>query len=241
MSLTLYRGAWPQNVSKLAKYAVRLVGRGWQVTVQHEVEDGVRFLAVHGGGGDVAAKVNRVKQAAGEGAGGAFYVNEYRHIVVPVKHRTAGVVYYAAGRLEDDFVFEFEGQSLTTKPVDPSGRPLAQGDRWVGPRPGVPYVLAAGSKDIYHERPALTADDPPSVREGTTQKFKLSKAIGANAGLGLALMPIAQVRGHLGGRFYVNEHRAIFAPVDAGDGNGLDYIYCGQLDLNVWFPEPPLP
>lgn len=24
----------------------------------------------------------------------------------------------------------------------------------------------------------------------------------------------------------------------AGDGNGLDYVYCGQIDRSAWFPEP---
>ena len=32
----------------------------------------------------------------------------------------------------------------------------------------------------------------------------------------------------------------MFTPVTADDGNGLDYIYCGQIDRNVWFPEPPV-
>jgi hypothetical protein len=50
--------------------------------------------------------------------------------------------------------------------------------------------------------------------------------------------PVASVRGHQGGRFYVNEHGAMFTPVDAGDGNGIDYIYCGQIDSSAWFPEP---
>jgi hypothetical protein len=36
----------------------------------------------------------------------------------------------------------------------------------------------------------------------------------------------------------VNEHGAIFTPVSAGDGNGLDYVYCGQIDRTAWFPEP---
>ena len=30
----------------------------------------------------------------------------------------------------------------------------------------------------------------------------------------------------------------MFSPVSAGDGNGIDYIYCGQIDKTAWFPEP---
>jgi hypothetical protein len=32
----------------------------------------------------------------------------------------------------------------------------------------------------------------------------------------------------------------MFTPVGEGDGNGLDYVYCGQIDGRVWFPEPTL-
>lgn len=240
MSMELYRGAWPQNVSKLAKYSVHRLDREWRVTVQVELDEGLRYLAVHGGGEEVASLVNRVKQHAGADLGGAFYVNEYRHIVVPVKDKSHGVVYYAAGRLDEDFEFDFEEQPLSTAAVDPEGNPLSPGDRWIGPRPGIPYVLASGAKDVYHVRPALTEDDPPRVRERTSQKFLLSKSPAGIAGLQAVLAPLLKVRGYEGGRFYVNEHRALFSPVDAGDGNGIDYIYCGQLDLASWFPEPPL-
>jgi hypothetical protein len=27
-------------------------------------------------------------------------------------------------------------------------------------------------------------------------------------------------------------------PVREGDGNGLDDVYCGQIDTRVWVPEP---
>jgi hypothetical protein len=56
-----------------------------------------------------------------------------------------------------------------------------------------------------------------------------------------AVRPIATVRGYQGGRFYVDEQRAIFTPVEGADGNGLEYIYCGQIDRAAWFPEPLLP
>jgi hypothetical protein len=38
----------------------------------------------------------------------------------------------------------------------------------------------------------------------------------------------------------VNEHGAKFAPVSAGDGNGLDCLSCGQIDRTAWFPEPTI-
>jgi len=41
-------------------------------------------------------------------------------------------------------------------------------------------------------------------------------------------------------RIHVNEHGAKFAPVSAGDGNGLDCLSCGQIDRTAWFPEPTI-
>lgn len=241
-TLTLYRGVWPQNVSRLAKYTVRFIEREWKVTVLYDAGDGLRYLAVEGGAPDIASRVNAVKTTLRDQPGGAFYVNEYRHILVPVTapEPSAGSRYYMAGRLDTDFRFEFEGQPLTAKPLRPDGTSLQIKDRWVGPRPGIPYVLAAGGGDIYYETPALTDDDPPTVRPSMTRKVQLSKVIGDKSLLRSALGPISAVRGHQGGRFYVNEHGAMFTPVDAGDGNGIDYVYCGQVNPSAWFPEPRL-
>jgi len=238
---TLYRGVWPQNVSKLAKYSVRFIDGDWKITVLYEAGEGLRYLAVEGGGADLTSRINAVKMALQDQPGGAFYVNEYRHVLVPVKGDAssgAGSHYYYAGRLAGDFRFEFEGKPLTTKPVHPNGKPLKHGERWIGPRPGIPYVLAAGGGDIYYETPALTETDPPAIRPSMTRQVRLSRVLGDKALVARAVQPIADLRGYQGGRFYVNEHGAIFTPVDAGDGNGLDYLYCGKIDPSAWFPEP---
>jgi hypothetical protein len=177
----------------------------------------------------------------GASEGGVFYVNEYRHVLVPVTGDAGSGVgshYYYAGKSNEDFRFEFEGTTLTTRPVDRSGASLNPGDKWVGPRPGIPYVLAAGGGDIYYETPALTDDAPARVRPNVTRKVQLSKVLSDKVALASAVRPIGAVRGHTGGRFYVNEHGAMFSPIDAGDGNGLNYLYCGQIDRNAWFPEP---
>jgi hypothetical protein len=241
--LTLYRGVWPQNVSKLAKYAVRSIEGEWKVTVLYEAGEGLRYLAVEGGATDIARRVNAVKTMLRDQPGGAFYVNEYRHVIVPVAVEASsggGSHYYIAGRLDADFRFEFEGQPLTTKPVHPDGTSMSRKDPWIGPRPGIPYVLAAGGGDIYYETPALTDDEPPKIRPSMIQKVQLSKVMADKSQLEGATWPISSVRGHKGGRFYVNEHGAIFTPVGVGDGNGIDYVYCGQINRSAWFPEPHL-
>lgn len=60
-TFALYRGVWPQNVSKLAKYGVRYIDREWKVTVWYDVGSGLRYLAVEGGGADLVSRINGVK------------------------------------------------------------------------------------------------------------------------------------------------------------------------------------
>jgi hypothetical protein len=237
-----YRGVWPQNVSRLAKYAVRFVDGDWKVTVSFETEEGPRYLAVQGASADLADRVNAIKTAVHSQLDGAFYVNEYRHILVPVIDSglsgTASL-FYCAGRLEDDLLFEFDGKLLTGRPERPDGTPLNNGEHWVGPRPGIPYVLSPGGADIYYETPVLTDDHPPTVRPSVTRRVLLSKVL-QNKCMASEPAKVRYVLGHQGGRFYVNEYAAMFTPVGEGDGSGLDYVYCGQIDKRVWFPEPTL-
>lgn len=243
-SPSLYRGVWPQNVSKLAKYAVRFLDNTWKITVLYEAGEGLRYLAVEGASDDLANRINAVKTALRNQPGGAFYLNEYRHIIVPVSGGAgpgASSHYYYAGRLDTELQFDFEGKPLSTKPVRSDGKPLNPKDQWVGPRPGIPYVLAAGGQDIYYESAALTEDDPPQVRPNMTRKVMLSKVLRDSDRVKAAVRPIHEVRGHQGGRFYVNEHGAMFTPVSAGDGNGLDFVFCGMIDRTAWFPEPRVP
>ncbi len=239
--MELYQGVWPQIVSRLAKYAVRFLDGAWKITVLYDAGEGLRYLAVDGAETDLVNKINEVKTALRDQPGGAFYINEYRHVLVPVTDTTGngpGSHYYYACRLNHDLSFDFEGRALTTLPVGGDGTPLNPGASWVGPRPGIPYVLAAGGGDIYYESPALTETAPVTVRPGVTRKVQLSKILGSRAAVARVTQPVGAIRGHQGGRFYVNEHGAIFTPVDSGDGNGLDYIYCGDIDRSAWFPEP---
>jgi hypothetical protein len=235
----LYRGLWPQNVSKMSKYTVKFDDGKWKVMVRHDIGEGLVFLAVEGSNTDIPDCVNNLKRQLTGQEGGAFYVNEFHHLIIPVS-RNGSSQYYCGGKVDPNFVFEFEGQKLTSKPVNQDGSNLTPGDIWVGPRPGIPYVLAASGNDIYFETPAVTSSTPPELREGVTKKVKLSKVLNDGSLVAQATKPIATVRGQQGGRFYVNEHQSIFTPVDRKDGNGLEYIYCGQIDFTAWFPEPPL-
>ena len=237
----LYTGSWPKNVSKLAKYSVRLHEDEWKVTVFCDVGEGMRFLAVQYGGSNIPKLVNSVKLGLGQSEGGTFYINEYCHLVVPIKVDNTSYYYFAGKIPEPDFQFKFEGEELTSYPKYPDGRPLSIGDEWVGPRPGIPYVVAAGGADIYYRRPAISPTDPSKIRERVELKVKLSKVCEDKVAMKSNLNKVTEFKGSSGGRFYINEHHAIFAPVSNGDGDGINYIYCGQLNMSGWFPEPIQP
>lgn len=232
----LYRGRWPKNVSKTAKYSVKGTSGSDRVTIEYDLGSGLRtVLAAAERAADIVKMVSSVKLAitSPKSDRGTFYINEYHHLVVPDNRGHC----YFGGEVDDvEFFFEFEGRELTTKPVNEHGEPLSLGDQWVGPRPGISYVLEAGGSDIYYETPALTDSDPPQVRESVTRKCRLSKALANRRAVDETSDLVLAHRGREGGRFYVNEHRAIFTPVSGEDG--LNYIYCGQLDLTKWFPEP---
>jgi hypothetical protein len=126
--------------------------------------------------------------------------DEYKQVIVPIAVSDA---YFLAGRYDQPLRFEFEGKILSGEPVDLEGNPLSSGDKWTGPHPGIPYVLAAGGDDIRY-----TIQPRPNVEKDV----KLSKAIGPDAARAVAAR-ICSVKGFAGGRFYVNEFRTIFAPV----------------------------
>jgi hypothetical protein len=99
----------------------------------------------------------------------------------------------------------------------------------MGPHPGIPYLLAAAGDDIRY-----TIQPRPNVEKD----LKLSKAIGLHAAQTVAVK-IRSVKGYAGGRFYVNEFRTVFAPIQ--EGREWRYVYVGQFDLATWFPEPHAP
>ena len=242
MSTTqLYPGPWPQNVNKAAKYAVRHVDGAMRVVVLYETGEGEQYVAIEEERPDLVEIVNAVKVAQSQQPGGPFYVNEYRHVIVPVAHREADGTqahYWYAGRLDGDLRFRFHDASLTTDAVAPNGEPLSPGDLWLGPRPGIPYVLAAGGQDIYWKSPSLTDEHPPQVKPHTTRKVKLSRILRDSAAVRRACEPVARIRGHAGGRFYVNERGVMFTPLE--EDGVLEYTYCGRIDRDAWFPEPKM-
>ena len=236
--INLYQGMWPRNTSKTAKYSVRQIDGEWKVTVLYDLGAGMRYLAVENADTSIPDRVNFIKNKLGQKDGGVFYINEYQHLIVPIKQMDTSY-YYFGGILSDiDFEFEFEGDTLTSRPVDSNGNQLKIGQDWIGPRPGIPYVLNADTSDIYYKRPAVSIEKPIEVINGVTQKVLLSKVSTDENAMEENLKNIRNRKGIKGGRFYVNEHLAIFAPKIHDTEDGLNYIYCGQIDMKGWFPEP---
>jgi len=219
-NLVPFKGNCPRNVAKDAKYAVRLDHGRYVVGLVYRAPENERWYPVASDHEELTEMVNAVKTAATGSLGGAFYINEFNQVIVP----TAGdeAQYYVAGEYTRPLMFQFEGHILSGKP--PEG--LLPGDEWTGVHPGIPYVLAAGGKDIYYET---------QPRPRVVKRVQLSEVRSPNDAQRLAKW-ITQVKGGAGGRFYVNEFRAVFAPLGT---TNLRYVYVGLLnDPDAWFPKP---
>jgi hypothetical protein len=220
----VFQGNCPRNVARDAKYTVRTWQNGNPVVVLvYRSQDNERFYMTNEEHPELIDKVNKVKLFLGLPPNGLFYINEYKQVLVPCAD---GANYYLAGTYEKPLRFEFEGKIFSGEPVDSGGQPLRPGDKWIGPHPGIPYILSAGGKDIYYTF---------QPRQNVEKDMSLSDAIGKEAAWSVA-QRIAAVKGLQGGRFYVNEFCSIFTPIQ--EGFDTNYYYIGQLDLSKWFPAP---
>jgi hypothetical protein len=218
----IFEGNAPKNVSKDAKYSIHNVKGEFVVVLLYEADNDERWHMSTDRHERLVAMVNAVKIAANGRPGGPFYINEFAQVIVPDANGT----YYLAGEYEDPIRFEFEGRVIGGDGCDFNGRPLNPGEDWVGPHPGIPYILEPGGDDIrYTTWP----------RENVERKVRLSKQRGAVAAKAMADR-IQGVKGWEGGRFYVNEWREIFAPLNSDDG--VIYRYIGHLELeDPWFDK----
>lgn len=222
-----FKGNCPRNVSRDAKYTVRSAKNGPVVALTYRTTDDERWYATTEEHPELVRMVNQVKLSLGLQPNGSFYINEYKQVIVPAVGTDA---YHFAGDYGNPLRFKFLDEEsgvetiLSGEPVDLKGNPLAPGDTWVGPHPGIPYVLSAGGNDIK-----FTIQPRPNVEKD----IKLSKVIGPEETRAVASMMLA-LRGFSGGRFYVNEFCAVFTPLQ--EGYNWRYVYAGQIDLNRWFP-----
>jgi hypothetical protein len=224
----LYRGCWPRNVNRDAKYSVLARSGGSTIKLVYRESDEEEWLLTTGDHTRLAEMVNTLKLDLTGSIGGAFYINEYRHVIVPVGATTtpAGYAtqYYYAGIYKGLLEFNYRGGTVSASP--PAS--LRPGDEWLGPHVGIPYILEAGGKDIRFEVPDPT--DPELLR-----RVRLSRYAGAGYAALLAGR-LAEAKGSGGGRVYINEAGSFFAPIQRA--TSWTYIYLGNLGGDAWFPEP---
>ncbi|HUT59582.1 MAG TPA: hypothetical protein VNA25_17165 [Phycisphaerae bacterium] len=221
MAIVPYTWNLPKNVCRDAKYSIR----GKKVGLLYRTDYGEEWSLSTDDHPELLAMVNRVKVEANGAPGGAFYINEYRQVIVPATDGNTDAYFYA-GEYHKDLEFLFEGKVVSGRAVALDGLVLQPGDTWEGVHPGIPYVLKAGGKDISFKHP---------IRPNVTREEKLSRYAGAGPALNLAHR-IRMVKGFEGGRFYVNERREVFAPTN--EQTGLSYVYIGRLAASdPWFPK----
>ncbi len=189
----------------------------------YESEDGERWHAATDNHPDLVNMVNEVKTSVGNPPNGAFYINEYKQVIVPVVRSSD---YFLAGTYELPLRFKFEGKVISGEAVDLEGKAISPGDTWMGPHVGIRYKLCAGGGDIEYSM---------FPRPNVEKRVKLSQAIGSERAQKVASRVMA-VKGFVGGRFYVNEYLNVFAPLQ--DKLDTRYVYCGRIDLDEWFPKP---
>lgn len=213
-----YGGNAPSNVSKDAKYSVVSGSDAWEVRLIYRLSSAERALVTTSAHPELVDMVNEIKEEVNAGPGGAFYINEYRHVLVPTDD---GCLF--AGRYLPLLHFKFEGREIS--PEAPEH--LSPGDPWRGPRVGTAYVLTADGTDVRYRvetRPNVLADRKLSSEIGRGQAAKTAR-------------PIARHKPG-GGRIYVNEAYECFGPAPGSEDS--THIYLGRIDESLWFAEPRL-
>ncbi len=210
-----YNGNTAKGIGKDARYTVKLNNT---IQLMYSVNSAERALLTTDGHTELLSLVNAAKQQGGASQfGGAFFINEYRHVLVPIQ---SGSVLFA-GIYTRDLEFVFDNSLIS--PVARSG--IRPGDVWPGPHVGMKYVLTAGALDIRYD---LTTEN------GTTRRVQLSQSY-SQSELAELLAMFRAVK-PAGGAIYINEARECFAPVEGQQG--YERLYIGHLGSRPWFPEP---
>jgi hypothetical protein len=218
MMSMIYPGLAPSNVSKDAKYSIRTGENGMEVQLTYRVSDRERALLSTDRHEPLVDMVNAVKTDITGQPGGAFYINEFKDVLVPADGEC-----YFAGIYDPALEFDFDGPIVSPRAPDD----LEPGDPWLGPHVGIHYTLAAGGNDIkwFKKTGRISREERLSDHVGEAVAADLSRRL-------------ARTKGSEGGRIYINECCEFFSPPSGG---GSEYLYLGSLDEDVWFPPPDVP
>lgn len=222
-----FAGNCPASVKKDAKYHIRKENGSFVVGISLTRESGEYWTPTTTEHPELVKMVNQVKKAVNMQEGGAFYINEFRQVIVP-----AGEGYYLAGEYHIPLTFTIhengENVEISGKAVKENGTPLEEGEEWTNCLMGIPYVLCAGGKDIRFEI---------ELGKNHFRRIPLSKVTDRNSASRLAARLCSVLKNSDGGRFYINDMREMFKPVTSSNGY-VTYIYLGRLsEDDPWFPK----
>ena len=208
----VYPGNKRTNVNKDAKYTIRHEDGEWVVKLVFTLGERLRTILANDAHGPLVDMVNEVKLHHNGQEGGSFYINEYRHVLVPTED---GILF--AGDYDAVLEFDFEGALVTPRAPDD----LEPGDVWSGPRVGLRHKLKATMEDITFD-----------LENGNqTREVFLSEHVGSGPAASLASR-LGKAKGD-SGRIYINECGEFFGPA-----GGTHFPYFGSLGEDPWFPVP---
>ena len=226
----IYTGNCPKSVRRDARYSVKFEKGEWVVGIVYNSANGEYWTPTTQAHPDLVGMVNKIKQLFNGTPGGTFYINEFRQVIVPAGNEGK---YFLAGKYTPELTFQIEDEygnpvCISGRAEDWHGNPLSPGDEWTNCMMGIPYVLAAGGKDIRFEI---------QLKENCFRRILLSKVADRGAVAALAGRLCNVCGNTAGGRFYINDMREMFKPVTDVNG-GVSYIYLGRLKRSdPWFPE----
>ena len=217
--MKVWHGASPSNPRRDGKYSVVLEDGMYVVRLWYRMSDREKALLTTDRHSALVDMVNEVKEKKSGRPGGAFYINEYKDVLVPTADSDRELFW--AGTYDVRLDFELE-PGVTISPQAPKG--LRPGQPWPGPRVGTKYTLSADGNDFRYE-----------CRKGRiTTEVRLSDHVGPKPAGELAKKVASFKPG--GGSVYVNECCEMFIPKN--NTATTEYIYVGAIDEAAWFNPP---
>jgi hypothetical protein len=216
-----WAGRYARIPGKTSVFHVRHCDRAWQTVVEwRDGYDTATCTMVSGAAARaLATAVCAAKQRAGAGSGGAFQVNEFGQVLVPVSDEAECCV--LVGEWHGPLRFENPFEVGRTFDLS-SAAGLSAGDPWPMPYVGIPHKLCADG-GIAFARLGTLALRPP--RQDPQLIYALTR-----------------VRGSGGCRFIVTAGGIVLTKAQPPrrswtSDDGARPVYVGRVDFTRWFAK----